>query len=109
MISISGVGLLESTLEPYLKNVLGASQMDVGISFLILGAFYVVSNPIAGWVSLVLIRHVGNDRHTDEYARIFCNLVYLEPIGILLSLQVIISRRKYFKKIISTKLTVPCC
>jgi hypothetical protein len=28
--------------------------MDVGLAFFLLGAFYVVSNPVSGWVKIFL-------------------------------------------------------
>jgi hypothetical protein len=49
-VSISGVGLLDITLEPYMINVVGATQMEVGLAFLLLGTFYTLSSPVAGWV-----------------------------------------------------------
>jgi hypothetical protein len=52
-VSVSGVGLLDSMLEPYMKNVAGATQMEVGMAFLLLGTFYTISNPIAGWVNFI--------------------------------------------------------
>ena len=52
-VSICGYGLLDSMMEPYLKKVAGATQMDVGIAFLLLGTFYTISSPIAGWVNTI--------------------------------------------------------
>ena len=43
--------MIESMLEPHLKRKAGASQSDVGITFLILGGVYMVSSPIGGLVS----------------------------------------------------------
>ena len=54
LISVSGVGIIDSMLEPYLKKATGATQMQVGVCFLSMGALYMVSNPIAGWVSIKL-------------------------------------------------------
>ena len=39
-------------LEPHLKRKAGASQSDVGLTFLILGGVYMISSPIGGLVSL---------------------------------------------------------
>ena len=43
--------MIESMLEPHLKRKAGASQSDVGITFLILGGVYMISSPIGGLVS----------------------------------------------------------
>jgi hypothetical protein len=47
---VSGTGIIDSMLEPYMKKETGATQMDVGIAFLLLGLLYMIGNPIAGWV-----------------------------------------------------------
>ena len=39
-------------LEPHLKGKAGASQGDVGLTFLILGGVYMIGSPIAGLVSI---------------------------------------------------------
>ena len=44
--------MIESMLEPHLKRKAGASQSDVGITFLILGGVYMISSPIGGLVSM---------------------------------------------------------
>ena len=51
-VSVSATGIIDSMLEPYMKKETGATQMDVGISYLFSGLFYVIGNPIAGWVSI---------------------------------------------------------
>lgn len=49
-ICFSGNGMIESMLEPHLKNAAGATQMEVGLTFLILGGVYMVSTPVAGYI-----------------------------------------------------------
>ena len=46
-----GNGMIEAMLEPHLKRKAYASQAEVGISFFILGAVYMVISPIVGLVS----------------------------------------------------------
>ena len=46
-----GNGMIESMLEPHLKRKAGATQADVGVTFLILGGVYMFSSPIGGLVS----------------------------------------------------------
>ena len=41
--------MIESMLEPHLRSV-GATQTEVGLTFLILGGVYMVTTPIAGYV-----------------------------------------------------------
>ena len=50
-ICFCGNGMIEAMLEPHLKSAAGATQTQVGMSFLILGALYMVSTPLAGYVS----------------------------------------------------------
>ena len=38
-------------LEPYLKRSAGATEADVGVTFLIIGGVYMISAPIGGLVS----------------------------------------------------------
>ena len=45
--------MIESMLEPHLKRNAGASQADVGLTFLILGGIYMISSPIGGLVSFM--------------------------------------------------------
>ncbi len=49
-ICFCGDGMIESMLEPHMKNAAGSSQYDVGIAFLILGALYMSCSLIAGFV-----------------------------------------------------------
>ena len=44
--------MIESMLEPHLKRSAGATQGDVGVTFLILGGVYMTSSPIGGLVSI---------------------------------------------------------
>ena len=46
--------MVESMLGPHLQLEAGASQADVGITFLILGTAFMASAPIGGMVSLKL-------------------------------------------------------
>ena len=50
--------MIESMLEPHLKRKAGASQSDVGITFLILGGVYMISSPIGGLVSLGIFNYL---------------------------------------------------
>jgi predicted MFS family arabinose efflux permease len=45
-----GFGMIESMLQPHIKNNAKSSQLDVGMTFLILGGHYMVSSVIAGLV-----------------------------------------------------------
>ena len=47
--------MIESMLEPHLKRKAGASQSDVGITFLILGGVYMISSPIGGLVRIQIL------------------------------------------------------
>ena len=49
----SGVGMIESMLEPHLKSKAGASQTDVGLTFLMIGGVYMFSSPVCGFVSIM--------------------------------------------------------
>jgi len=42
--------MVESMLEPHLKNAAGATQFQTGMTFLILGGTYMLSTPIIGQV-----------------------------------------------------------
>ena len=46
-----GNGFLEAMLEPQMKNMIGASQAQVGVAFLLLGGAYLVTSVAAGFVS----------------------------------------------------------
>ena len=43
--------MIESMLEPHLRENANASQNEIGITFLILGGSYMVASPILGFVS----------------------------------------------------------
>ena len=51
-ICFCGNGMIESMLEPHLKDAAGATQTEVGLTFLILGGVYMATTPITGYVSL---------------------------------------------------------
>ena len=42
--------MIESMLEPHLKDT-GASQTQVGLTFLIIAGVYMLTTPITGYVS----------------------------------------------------------
>ena len=48
-ICFCGNGMVEAMLEPHLKDA-GATQTQVGLSFLISGALYMCTTPLAGYV-----------------------------------------------------------
>ena len=48
-ICFCGNGMVEAMLEPHLKDA-GATQTQVGLSFLISGALYMCTTPVAGYV-----------------------------------------------------------
>ena len=50
-ICFCGNGMIEAMLEPHLKNSAGATQGQVGVTFLILGGVYMLTTPIVGYVS----------------------------------------------------------
>ena len=51
-ICFCGNGMVESMLEPHLKNSEAmASQFQVSMTFLLLGGSYMLTAPSAGWVS----------------------------------------------------------
>ena len=47
--ALCGNGMLESMLEPHLKDS-GASTIDVGVSFLVFGCCYMLGNVLFGGV-----------------------------------------------------------
>ena len=47
-----GNGMIESMLEPHLREDANATQNEIGITFLILGGVYMVASPIMGFVSI---------------------------------------------------------
>lgn len=44
--------MIESMLEPHLKDSAGANQTQVGLTFLILGGVYMATTPITGYVRI---------------------------------------------------------
>lgn len=52
LICYSGFGMIESMLEPHMKTTISASQMQVGVAFLISGGVYMVANPPIGKVKI---------------------------------------------------------
>jgi hypothetical protein len=55
--------MIESMLEPYMKTYTDASQTDVGNTFLVLGAIYMVTTPVTGYVSITHITDISKDLH----------------------------------------------
>lgn len=49
-IAFCGSGMTESMMEPHLKDA-GATQTQVGYSFLLNGLVYMITSPIIGFVS----------------------------------------------------------
>ena len=49
-ICITGYGMIQSMLEPHLKRKAMASQVEVGVSFFILGGLFMAITPIGGLV-----------------------------------------------------------
>ena len=47
-------GMITSMLEPHLAST-GATTNDVGMTFLVLGAIFMVSTPLAGMVIIVFV------------------------------------------------------
>ena len=45
-----GTGMIESMLEPHLKDTAGASQTEIGITFMIYAIVYTVAGLGAGYV-----------------------------------------------------------
>ena len=50
-----GTGMIESMLEPHLKDTAGASQTEIGITFMIYAIVYTVAGLGAGYVSFKII------------------------------------------------------
>ena len=67
-----GNGMIESMLEPHLKSAAGADQMQIGITFLILGGFYMATTPVVGYVRIPYFMTDSNGcphvdfRHHDQ-------------------------------------------
>ena len=45
-----GTGMIESMLEPHMKDKAGASQAEVGLTFMIYALVYTVAGVAAGYV-----------------------------------------------------------
>ena len=54
-ICFCGEAMFESFLEPHMKDEAGASQFDVSMAFLTMGAMYMVSCTAAGYVSFLIL------------------------------------------------------
>ena len=50
--SFFGNGMIESMLEPHLREDANATQTEIGITFLLLGGPYMVASPIMGYVRI---------------------------------------------------------
>ena len=46
--------MIESMLEPHLREDANASQSEIGVTFLILGGTYMAASPIMGYVSILI-------------------------------------------------------
>ena len=50
-----GTGMIESMLEPHMKDKADASQTEVGLTFMIYALVYTVSGVAAGYVIIEII------------------------------------------------------
>ena len=50
-----GIGMVESMLEPYMKEETHATQEQVGLTFMIYNLVYTLGSPLAGYV-----RYIGD-------------------------------------------------
>ncbi len=48
----AGNGMIEAMLEPHLKAEAGGTQLDVDMTFLVLGGCYTLTTPIWGYVNM---------------------------------------------------------
>ena len=55
LICFMGNGMIESMLEPHLKNTVGASQTEIGITFMIDATAYTVAGLGAGYVGAKIL------------------------------------------------------
>ena len=55
LICFMGNGMIESMLEPHLKNTAGASQTEIGITFMIDATAYTVAGLGAGYVGAKIL------------------------------------------------------
>ena len=51
LICFMGTGMIDSMLEPHMKDSAGASQTDVVVAFIIYAGVYTVAGIVAGYVS----------------------------------------------------------
>ena len=66
--------MIESMLEPHLREDASATQNQIGITFLILGGVYMVASPIMGFVSFMI------HNSTIQYCKMrFENLLQFFP------------------------------
>ena len=56
LICFMGTGMIDSMLEPHMKNTANATQTEVGLTFMIYAFVYTVAGLIAGYVSLELVQ-----------------------------------------------------
>ena len=55
LICFMGTGMIESMLEPHLKDTAGATQTEIGITFMIDATVYTVAGLGAGYVSVNIL------------------------------------------------------
>ena len=46
-----GTGMIESMLEPHMKNEANSTQGEVGVTFMLYALVYTIASPLAGYVS----------------------------------------------------------
>ena len=83
--------MIESMLEPHLKDSAGANQTEVGLTFLILGGVYMATTPITGYVRI----HTG----TGCPRKLILALMFLDfCIRIRFWIQIVVAliRKLYF-------------
>ena len=49
-----GNGMIDSMLEPHLRDAVGATQIEIGVTFMIDGIVYTISGIGAGYVSILM-------------------------------------------------------
>jgi hypothetical protein len=70
-------GMVTSMLEPHLAST-GATTNEVGITFLVLGAIFMVSTPLAGMVIIVFVPispFHGFNIYNDSDKKLVCRMV----------------------------------
>ena len=53
LICFMGNGMIDSMLEPHLRDAVGATQIEIGVTFMIDGIVYTISGIGAGYVSIL--------------------------------------------------------